>query len=234
MSSHLAAEFPDSNIPRVSFECLTAPESAPASITSITTSILSATHSLDVVLPRINDTTKPAVHAVLVACFSAHPLVPMLRELTTLPIVGIMEAGILYGSQVGGNVGVVTTDKRWEPLLEHEIEGKLGLKRQCAAGVLSSGLSVLELETLPKEQVYAALCKAAKKMVDEREADAILLGCAGMVGLTEVIQKAVGQEVTVLDPVVCAAEMCISLARMKLRTAKKGRYETSEPPKQNL
>jgi Asp/Glu/hydantoin racemase len=34
-------------------------------------------------------------------------------------------------------------------------------------------------------------------MVDEREADAILLGCAGMVGLTEVIQKAVGQEVTV-------------------------------------
>jgi hypothetical protein len=42
----------------------------------------------------------------------------------------------------------------------------LGLKRQCAAGVLSSGLSVLELETLPKEQVYAALCKAAKKMVE--------------------------------------------------------------------
>lgn len=230
MSTHLATTFPDSNVPRVRFECLTAPKSAPASITSMTTSILSATHSLNVVLPRIDDTTRPPIHAVLVACFSAHPLVPMLRELTTLPIVGIMEAGILYGSQVGGNVGVVTTDKRWEPLLEHEIEGELGLKRQCSAGVLSSGLSVLELETLPKEQVYEALCKAAKKMVHQREADAILLGCAGMVGLTEVIQKAVGPEVTVLDPVVCAAEMCISLARMKLRTAKKGRYEASDPP----
>ncbi|KAJ9123785.1 hypothetical protein QFC24_003559 [Naganishia onofrii] len=155
----------------------------------------------------------------------------MLRELTTIPIVGIMEAGILFGSQVGGNVGVVTTDKRWEPLLEHEIEGELGLKRQCSAGVISSGLSVLELETLPKEEVYEALCKAARKMVHEREADAILLGCAGMVGLNQVIQEAVGPEVTVLDPVVCAAEMCISLARMKLRTAKKGRYEAAEPPK---
>ncbi|KAJ9123306.1 hypothetical protein QFC22_001505 [Naganishia vaughanmartiniae] len=155
----------------------------------------------------------------------------MLRELTTLPIVGIMEAGILFGSQVGGNVGVVTTDKRWEPLLEHEIEGELGLKRQCSAGVISSGLSVLELETLPKEEVYEALCRAARRMVHEREADAILLGCAGMVGLDKVIQEAVGPDVTVLDPVVCAAEVCISLARMKLRTAKKGRYEAADPPK---
>lgn len=231
MSSHLSATFPGSNVPRVRFECLTAPKSSPASITSMTTSILSATHSLDVVLARINDKGHPAIRAVLVACFSAHPLVPMLRELTTLPIVGIMEAGILFASQVGGNVGVVTTDKRWEPLLEHEIEGELGLKRQCSAGVLSSGLSVLELETLPKEKVYEALCKAARKMVHDREADAILLGCAGMVGLDKIIQEAVGPEVTVLDPVVCAAETCISLARMKLRTAKKGRYEAADPPK---
>lgn len=230
MSAHLSATFPATDIPHIYFECLTAPAPSPTSITSITTSILSATYSLNTVLSRLNDPRAPPIDAVLVACFSAHPLVPMLRELTALPVVGIMEAGILFASQVAGNVGVVTTDKRWEPLLEHEIEGELGLKRQCSAGVISSGLSVLQLETLPKDEVYAALSAAARKIVRERDADAILLGCAGMVGLDKVIQEAVGDEVTVLDPVVCAAEMCVSLARMKLKTAKRGRYEAAEPP----
>lgn len=151
----------------------------------------------------------------------------MLRELTTIPTVGIMEAGILFGSQVGGKVGVVTTDKRWEPLLEHEIQGDLGLGHQCGAGVMSTGMTVLELEELPKEKVHQGLAVTAVKMVKEREADVILLGCAGMVGLDKIVQEAVGQDVTILDPVVCAVEMALSLARMKARTAKKGRYELS-------
>ena len=222
MRSHLNSLYAESK--DVSFKMVTAPSHAPASITSVTTSVLSAAHSLPVILPELEG---GACDAVVIACFSAHPLVPMLRELTTLPVIGIMEAGILMASQVGSKPGIVTTDKRWEPLLEHEIEGELGLSHQCKAGVMSSGLSVLELETLPKERVHEALGKTASRMVGTREADVILLGCAGMVGLDEVVQNHVGPDVTVIDPVVCAVEMALSLARMKLRTAKAGRYALS-------
>lgn len=166
-----------------------------------------------------------SIDGVVVACFSAHPLVPMLRELTTIPIVGIMEAGLLLGSQLGGKLGIVTTNKRWEPLLEHEIHGELGLADRCRAGVISSGLTVLELESLPAQHVHNALVACAQRLVRDREADVILLGCAGMIGLDRAVREAVGEDITVLDPVRCGVEMCLSLARMHVRTAKRGRYE---------
>ncbi|KAG7571248.1 hypothetical protein FFLO_00760 [Filobasidium floriforme] len=222
MTEHITKYYESNDDVHVRFG--TAPVEAPASITSVTTSILSAASSLRNILSELEHEN---YDAIVIACFSAHPLVPMLREMTTVPVVGIMEAGILMASQVGSKPGIITTDKRWEPLLEHEIEGELGLSRQCRAGVMSSGLSVLELETLPWERVGAALGRAAARMVAEREADVILLGCAGMVGLDEVVQHHVGPDVTVIDPVVCAVETAVSLARMKLRTAKAGRYAMS-------
>lgn len=225
MQVHLDNCFPVDKNPSVRFQVITAPSSAPASINSVSTSVLSAasaySHVLDVV-DRVG-----SVDAIIVACFSAHPLVHMLRESREMPVVGIMEAGLLMGSQLGGKTGIVTTDARWEPLLEHECKGELGLERQCGAGVMSSGLTVLELETAHKETVHQAVGKTALRMVRERNADVILLGCAGMVGLDKVVQACVGEQVTVLDPVICAANMAMALARMGVKTAKSGRYDAA-------
>lgn len=190
------------------------------------TSVTSAAACLPWVLRIIEEAADSnPIDGVVVACFSAHPLVPMLRELTSIPIVGIMEAGLLLGSQLGGTLGIVTTDKRWEPLLEHEIRGELGLDGRCRAGVISSGLTVLELESAPAQVVHSALVTSAQRLVQDRGADVILLGCAGMIGLDRAVREAVGEDVTVLDPVRCGVEMCLSLTRMHVRTAKRGRYE---------
>jgi allantoin racemase len=223
MKSFIEAEYhPDTS--NIKISVITAPKPAPASITSITTSVLSATYALPAVLSALQ---QDDIDAIVIACFSAHPLVNMLRELTAVPVVGIMEAGIIMSSQVGGKTGIVTTDKRWEPLLEHEIEGELGLSSRCRGGVWSSSLSVLELEELPKEEVQKKIGQMALRMVREKEVDVILLGCAGMVGLDRVVQNWVGSGVTVVDPVMSGVEMALSLARMRLKTAKAGRYEMS-------
>jgi Asp/Glu/hydantoin racemase len=161
---------------------------------------------------------------VVIACFSAHPLVEVLRELVDVPVVGIMQSSILVGSQLGGSVGVVTTDARWEPLLTREIRAA-GMDRLCSAGVVSSRLRVLDLERLPRTEVVSRLCAEARRLVVERGADVVVLGCAGMVGLTEAIEREVGGGVCVVDPVRAGVEVAVGLARLGLATARSGVYQ---------
>lgn len=221
MREYLSACYPSNSKPPVHLSFLTAPSSSPTSITSVTSSVQSAAAALPAVQSHI---AQHRIDGILIACFSAHPLVPMLRELTTIPTVGIMQSAILFASQIGGCPGVVTTDQRWEPLLTHEIRAE-GLDHLCGAGVISSGLAVLDLETLPRAEVLKALADMSKYIVEHRGADVIVLGCAGMVGLDAAIKDAVGNGVEVVDPVRCGLEMALGLARMRCRTAKRGVYE---------
>jgi allantoin racemase len=159
-----------------------------------------------------------------VACFSAHPLTPALRELTDGPVMSILEAPLLYAQTLGSRVGILTTSPRWEPLLTHDVAA-LHLSAQNAAGVVSSGLSVLDLEDLPRDKVVQRLCDVAREeLQDRRGADVIVLGCAGMVGLDVAVRDACQRGMVVLDPVRCALEMCISLIRMDIKTSKIGIY----------
>lgn len=163
----------------------------------------------------------------MVACFSAHPLTNALRELTSAPVMSILEAPLLYASTLGSRVGILTTSPRWEPLLNHDV-ASLHLTGQNAAGVVSSGLKVLDLESLPREQVMRRLCdKAREELQDRRQADVIVLGCAGMVGLDTAIREACRPGMVVLDPVRCALEMCVSLIRIGGKTSKIGIYATA-------
>ena len=160
----------------------------------------------------------------VIACFSAHPLVPAIRELSPSPAVGILEAPILLASQISSAVGILTTSPRWVPILTHDLH-ILHLSSACSAGVVSSGMKVLDLETLPREQVVGTLCSMAKEeLVERRGASAIVLGCAGMVGLKGEVERACGQGVRVVDPVECGVEVCKGLVRLGLKTSKVGMY----------
>jgi Asp/Glu/hydantoin racemase len=86
-------------------------------------------------------------------------------------------------------------------------------------------MGVLDLESLPREQVLSTLGRIAKEeLVDKRRAGAIVLGCAGMVGLKGEVEKACGEGVRVIDPVECGVEICKSLVRLGMRTSKVGMY----------
>ncbi|CAN8104896.1 unnamed protein product [Discula destructiva] len=205
----------------------TAPPTAPSAVEGRADAVLSSADCFRALRPIIA-AAQPPFDAFLVACFSAHPLIPMLREELTQPTIGIMEAALYASRMCGDKLGVLTTGQRSRFLHQDSINTSYGLGN-FSVGCEAADVSVLELESKPKEEVYAGLVGAATKLVD-RGADCICLGCAGMTEMQEVCQKAVGmveREVMVIDGVAVGLHFLIGLVRERLGTPKRGAYRSS-------
>lgn len=182
---------------------MTGPPEAPEAINDEDQAKQSAEACLPVLLERMKSPKPPS--AVLVACYSEHPLVSMLKEKVADPTfvaLGIFEASIDAAVEVikpGEKFGIITTGKAWEPLLTDGALKILGEKEDddvepdCFAGVIGTGLSVLELYREEDKDVTRLMAEAAKELV-AKGATAICLGCAGMSGLEQTVQNTVTEE----------------------------------------
>ncbi|GKT50609.1 uncharacterized protein ColSpa_10790 [Colletotrichum spaethianum] len=140
-----------------------------------------ALESTRALLPRAIDYIHShTVEGVLVCCFSDHPLVYALRELVTIPIMGMFQAALQEATQCDGKFGIVTTARAWEKPLTDSVVN-LGF-RKYSAGVMATGLSPLELESLDREVVIDRITTFSKPLIDSG-ARSIILGCAGMTAL---------------------------------------------------
>jgi Asp/Glu/hydantoin racemase len=167
------------------------------------------------------------VDAVLVACFSDHPLTHCLREEFDIPVCGIFEAGIYSARMIGGTFGVLTTVARSSIRHGYAIRA-MGLEGYCA-GLLSTNLKVAELHTKPREEVLMLMRKVALKLVEECGADVLVLGCAGMADMQEAVTNAVKEHgVQVVDGVVTGINMLTALVRCGLKTSQKGLFASSK------
>jgi allantoin racemase len=196
------------------------PTNGPPSIEGRFDEIVSAYWTLDCVMQVVD-----AYDGVVVACYGPHAAIEGIREAVDVPTMGIMEASILYALPLGSRFGIVTTSSRWQPLLEDGLK-LLGVESRCAS-VRSSGLAVLDLDRLPREEVCGRLAEAARAAVEEDGAEVILLGCAGMAGLQEVVASAV--RVPVVDAVCAGVTLVGALARSGARTSKRNLYRPVEP-----
>ena len=85
-----------------------------------------------------------------------------------------------------------------------------------SAGCTASEVPVLGLEREPRKGVYAEVIRAARVLVDERGADCICFGCAGITRMKEACEDAMGttaRQVMVVDGVVVGAQRPIALVR---------------------
>lgn len=99
-----------------------------------------------------------------------------------------------------------------------------------SAGCEVTNLGVLDLETLPAEKVLGLMSEAAKRLVHEKGADCIALGCAGMTEMKARCEEAVGgaqATAQVIDGVGVGVQFLISLVREGHRTAKGGMYRSA-------
>lgn len=196
----------------------TTPHPTPNAIEGHLDAVLSATAAIRAVVPIASQ-----YDAFLVACFSAHPLINALREELVGPVIGIMEASLYAARMLGGRLGVVATGGRSKVMHEDAIR-MYGLDGY-SAGCETTNLGVLELERLPREKVLGLVSEAAKRLVYEKGADCIALGCAGMTEMKTRCEEAVGVQngyAQVIDGVGVGVQLLIALVREGHRTAKGG------------
>lgn len=137
---------------------------------------------------------EPAPDAVLIGCFG-DPGLLALRETSPAPATGLAESSFTAASR-HGRFAIVTGGQRWQPMLER-LAQMLGFGEALAGihTVAPTGAQLAQ-DRVAARTLLAAACKEAVKAFD---AQAIILGGAGLAGLAAELQQEV--DVPLIDSV---------------------------------
>ncbi|MFC4667460.1 aspartate/glutamate racemase family protein [Seohaeicola nanhaiensis] len=154
---------------------------------------------------RILDAAK--FEAALIACFDDTG-VDAARGRFSQPVIGIGAAACHMAALSARRFLVVTPADASVPVLEENLR-HAGLDRQCL-GVFAAGVRVLDFEE-DRAHAFARVAQVVRERLGE--ADAVVLGCAGMTGGAAAMSRALG--VRVIDPVQVGVTLACALAQME-------------------
>ncbi|GAB1735659.1 hypothetical protein NU219Hw_g4229t1 [Hortaea werneckii] len=207
--------------PDVEVVGFTAPTPAPFAVEGNVDNIMSAAAACRCIIPMQQ---REGYDAMLVACYSDHALIRMLREEFDVPVIGIMEASLIAARTLGARFGIVATSNR-SKVMHGDAVRHYGMDGFCA-GVESCNIGVLDLERKPRSQILGIMQDAARSLV-AKGAETLTLGCAGMTDMKAAVEEAVGEDCQVVDGVVAGVHHLIGMVRMGGKTAKCGMYASS-------
>jgi allantoin racemase len=156
------------------------------------------------------------VDAGIIACFDDTGL-DAARSAARFPVVGICEAALVTAGQIAKRIAVITTLPRSIVPLQ-ELVRRYGFAERAA--VTACDVAVLDLEksgSAAEEKLKAEIARGL-----DRDAEAIVLGCAGMADLARKLSQEFG--VPVVDGVAAAVKQAEALAALKLTTSRRGCY----------
>jgi allantoin racemase len=161
--------------------------------------------------------------AVLLACFG-DPGLDALRELASVPVVGLADAACHLACQLATRFAIVTGGDRWGPMLAEFIAAR-GLATRLAGirTVAPTGAEIARNPTGALEQ----LAETVQTCVRQDGADCVILGGAGLVGLARCIQP--HAPVPVLCSVTAGTAMVLSLMRLQGIKPVSGSYARTPP-----
>ena len=172
------------------------------------------------------------VEAVLVCCYSQHPLVPALRSMfantgrSNISVAGIFEASVatcLQSIDISESFGIVSTGEQWQGIMNEAVAGILGSTSSLRyAGTETTALNAVQLHTTAKDEVDQRMKDATKRLLS-RKARAICLGCAGMAGMDRTVREACieflgkedGRKIVIVDGVVSGVNYLQGVVRSK-------------------
>lgn len=198
------------------------PEHGPVSIESAYDETLAAFYTMDLVKKANAD----GYDAIVLACFS-DPGLDAAKELSKIPVVGIEEATLHMAAMLGHRFSIMTGMRRRIPTRDWHV--RLRGVESFYASSPSLDMSVLEMDANP-EKSKKRILELARKCVVEDRAEVIVLGCAGLTGYAEDIERELGA--VVLDPTSVAFKMAEAMADLKLHHSKAGRF--SNPPAKEI
>jgi allantoin racemase len=193
-------------------------ENAPSAIESATDGAMAVPDLLD----RVRWANQEAFDAIVIACFSDPGLEPA-REVSDILVLGIEQATLAAASMLGHKYTILTPLSARIPSKEQDIR-RFRMEASCAS-VRALDLTVAQTEADP-ELTKRRVKEVARQAIEQDGAEVAILGCAGMVGYAEELEKELG--IVVLDPTTVAFKMAEALVDSGIRHSKKAFFAT--PP----
>lgn len=194
------------------------PEHGPVSIESVYDETLAGPPTLELVR-RANE---EGYDAIVLACFS-DPALDAAKEISDIPVIGIEEATMHIAAMLGHKFSITTVFRSRVPT--RDLHARLRGLGSAFASALVMDMSVLEMDAHP-EKAKTRILELARQAVQEYGTEVIILGCAGLTGYAEDIERELG--VVVLDPTSVAFKVTEAIADLGLRHSKVGRF--ARPP----
>ena len=155
-------------------------------------------------IARFVATREADAGAFVIACFS-DPGLAEARRATRRPVLGMAACGVLTASALGVRFGVLSILEA-ATLRHQRYYEALGV-RERLAGDRAVGIGVTGLADATR--ALDRLTATGRALRDEDGAEALVLGCAGMVRYREKLEDTLG--VPVVDPVQAAVGMAIAI-----------------------
>ncbi|MCK0137853.1 aspartate/glutamate racemase family protein [Aliiroseovarius sp. F47248L] len=162
----------------------------------------------------------PDVDAIVIACFDDTGL-DAVRTMVSVPVLGIGEAAYHAASMIATKFSVITTLSRSVPGLENNLM-RYGLAEKCMR-VRATDIPVLKLEE-GDPATMTKIRSEIREAIDQDNAEAIVLGCAGMADLMAQLSEEFG--LPVIDGVAAGVTFAEALVNNKLSTSKIGAYSS--------
>ena len=153
----------------------------------------------------------------VIACFGDTGL-EAAREVATGPVVGMTEAALYAAALIAPVFSIVTLPPRTRVFAERVL-WHAGLERRCRIRTID--VAVLELED-EASVIMEPFIAEARRAILEDNAEAIILGCAGLQPLVEPLSLTLG--VPVIEGVAAAVKLAEGLVAMRLVTSKRGAW----------
>jgi allantoin racemase len=162
---------------------------------------------------------KAGAHAIVIDCMG-DPGLAACREAVTIPVLGPCQTAVHIATMLGHRFSFITVLDRLRPMIDH-IVGSYGLATSYA-GFEAVNTPVLEIAH-DVHKLGMDLADKAIKTVRENHAGAIVLGCTGFMGLSEVVAgrlREAGYDVPVIDAIPLTIRVANALVKSGLRHSK--------------
>lgn len=163
---------------------------------------------------EIESTDQSYFDGVVIFC-AADPGVSAAKECLRIPVVGIMESSVALANLLGRRFTWLSPLSRGNGFMLDKIRST-GLDDRLAS------IRSIEVPFTDMENDGALLEKTiaeGRKAINDDNADTLIIGCTGMVGVANEAQEALG--IPVIDAGVVGLRMCEALVKMNLSQSKR-------------
>lgn len=161
---------------------------------------------------------KEGFDGAIINCF-VDPALEAVREAVSYPVVGAGSASVQLALSVGRRIAIITIVPNLLTMInrlyaEHIVNGRI-----CA--IRSINVQVVNIYS--DDLIYDKLYEEAVKAICEDKADTVILGCTGLGGMAQKVQRRLsesGYDIPVIDPVGASVTLLEALVRNNLSQSK--------------